>query len=317
MARLNISISDNLYDLTLKWRSRVNLSEVCARALQQELEALEFHRTVGELFSSLRAPTKLESEIASRYGLSETLLSDTSPDPANIREALGELAANYLSRYLCNDSLLAVGGGRQMWCVVRNLKPRQLKITITGLGVGQNDPRVLHAHSNTLTTLLWLLFSPRADARIVGGDETNIHAIWKGDLPISDYPKYFVVGSCGPFEDSCHLAPLLGEEATRYLLSKDVCGDFLYQFFDTEGKLVSAPPLEHQSILSADSLRKLSQRTDTKVILVAGGPEKLKTIRFTLEAGLCNVLITDIETARHLVDGDSEGLWKQPTSVKM
>ena len=230
MARLNISISDNLYELTLKWRSRVNLSEVCARALQQELEALEFHRTVGELFSSLRAPTKLENEIASRYGLSETLLSDTSPDPANIREALGELAANYLSRHLCNDSLLAVGGGRQMWCVVRNLKPRQLKITITGLGVGQNDPRVLHAHSNTLTTLLWLLFSPRADARIVGGDETNIHAIWKGDLPISDYPKYFVVGSCGPFEGNCHLAPLLGEEATRYLLSKDVCGYFLYQF---------------------------------------------------------------------------------------
>lgn len=317
MARLNISIPDNLYELTLKWRSRVNLSEVCARALQQELEALEFHRTVGELFSTLRTPTKLENEIILRYGLSEALLSDASPDPAKIRETLGELAANYLNRYLCDDSLLAVGGGRQMWCVVRNLKPRQLKITITGLGVGQNDPRVLHAHSNTLTTLLWLLFSPRADARIVGGDELNIDSIWKSDLPSADYPKYFVVGSCGPFEESCHLAPLLGQEATRYLLSRNVCGDFLYQFFSTEGELVPVPPLKHDSILSADLLRRMSKRADSKIILVAGGSEKLRTIRFTLEAGLCNVLITDSATAQHLLDGDSEDRWKQPIPVKM
>ncbi len=317
MGRLNISIPDNLYELTLKWRSRVNLSEVCARALQQELEALEFHRTIGELFSTLRTPTKLESEIASCYGLSEALLSDASPDPANIREALGELAATYLNRYLCGDSLLAVGGGRQMWCVVRNLKPRQLKVTITGLGVGQNDPRVLHAHSNTLTTLLWLLFSPRADARLVGGDELNIHAIWRGDLPVVDHPKYFVVGSCGSFDNSCHLAPLLGEEATRYLLARNVCGDFLYQFFNTGGELVPAPPLEHQSILSADFLRRMSKRADSKIILVAGGSEKLKTLRFTLRAGLCNVLITDLETARLLLDENSEGQWKQPIPVKM
>ncbi len=307
MARLNISVPDNLYDLTLKWRSRVNLSEVCARALQQELEALEFHRTVGELFSTLRTPTKLESEIASRYGLSEALVSDTSPDPVNIREALGELAANYLNRYLCDDSLLAVGGGRQMWCVVRNLKPRQLKITITGLGVSQNDPRVLHAHSNTLTTLLWLLFSPRADARIVGGDGHNIHSIWKSDLLSADYPKYFVVGSCGPFDESCHLGPLLGQEATRYLLSRNVCGDFLYQFFDTEGELISTPPLKHDSILSVDLLRRMSKRADSKIILVAGGSEKLKTLRFTLKSGLCNVLITDLETGRLLLDENSEG----------
>src|SRR3989442_3895699 len=194
MARLNVSISDELYALTLKWRSRVNLSEVCARALQQELDALEFHRNVGALFSALRPPTKLESELAARYGLCEALVSNTLSITGDAREILGELAANYLNRYLCDDSLLAIGGGRQMWCVVRNLQPRHLKVTITGLGVGQNDPRVLHAHSNTLTTLLWLLFSPRAEARIVGRDDLDINSIWKPDLPKADKPKYFVIG---------------------------------------------------------------------------------------------------------------------------
>ena len=317
MARLNISIPDDLYDLTLKWRSRINLSEVCARVLRQELEALEFYRNVGELFSVLRPPSSLENELAGSYGLCEALVTDASRSNGDEREILGEIAAKYFNRYLCDESLLAIGGGRQMWCVVRNLHPRQLKVTITGLGIGQNDPRILHAHSNTLTTLLWLLFGPRAEAQIVGREDLDVNSIWRSDLPTANYPKYFVVGSCGPFDGNCHLARLLEQQATKYLLSRNVCGDFLYQYFNEEGELVPPPPLKHQSVLSADLLRGLSKRADSRIILVAGGSEKLKTIRFTLAARLCNVLITDSDTARNLLAGDSEGLWKQATPVKM
>lgn len=295
----------------------MNLSEVCARALQQELEALDTHRNLGELLSMLRPPTALEDAIVARYGLCEVLVADASPNNSDAREILGQLAAKYLNRYLCDDALLAIGGGRQMWCVVRNLQARHVRISITGLGVGQNDPRILHAHSNTLTTLLWLLFSPRSEAQIVGQNDVDIDSVWKRDLPTTDRPRYFAIGSCGPFGPDCHLVGLLGEEATKYLLEMNVCGDYLYQFFDVRGELVPTPPINHKSILSADLLRRMSQRSDSRIILVAGGSEKLRTIKFTLAAGLCNVLITDSETAQHLLEGDSEGLWKQPTRVKM
>ena len=317
MARLNISISEELYSLSLKWRSQVNLSEVCARALQQELEAREFHRDLGGLFSLLQPPTKLEDAVAARYNLCAAVVSDASPNNGDSREMLGQLAANYLNRCLCDESLLAIGGGRQMWCVVRNLQPRRLKLTITGLGIGQNDPRVLHAHSNTLTTLLWLLFSPRSEAQIVGQNEFDVNSVWTHDLPRLDRPKYFVLGSCGPFHFGCHLMALLKDEASKYLLERNVCGDFLYQFFNVNGELVPSPPIKPKSILSADLLRSMSQRSDSRIILVAAGSEKLRTIRFTLAAGLCNVLITDSETARQLLEGDSEGLSKQPTPTKM
>jgi DNA-binding transcriptional regulator LsrR (DeoR family) len=317
MARLNISIPDDLYTLTLKWRSRVNLSEVCARALQQELEALEIHRNLGELLSMLQPPTALERAVVARNGLSEALVADASPNSSDGREVLGQLAAKYLNRYLCDDALLAIGGGRQMWCVVRNLTARHLRISITGLGVGQNDPRVLHAHSNTLTTLLWLLFSPRSEAQIVGQNDVDINSVWNDDLPTVDRPKYFAIGSCGPFGPACHLVGLLGEEATRYLLEMNVCGDYLYQFFDVRGNLVPTPPINHKSILPADLLRRMSRRSDSRIILVAGGSDKLTTIKFTLAAGLCNVLITDSETAQYLLKGDSEDLRKEPTPVKM
>ena len=316
MARLNISIPDDLYALTLKWRSRVNLSDICARALQQELEALEIHRNLGELLSMLRPPTELEDALVGHYGLCQAFVAHASANSGDGRELLGQLAAKYLNRYLCDDSLLAIGGGRQMWCVVRNLQARHLRVYITGLGVGQHDPRILHAHSNTLTTLLWLLFSPRSEAQIVGQNDVDVDSVWKHDLPILDRPKYFAIGSCGPFGADSNLAGLLGAEATRYLLDMSVCGDYLYQFFNLSGELVPTPPIKHKSILSAELLRRMSQRSDSRIILVAGGSDKLRTIKFTLAARLCNVLITDSETAQHLLEGDSEGLW-HPTPVTM
>ena len=133
-----------------------------------------------------------------------------------------------------------------------------------------------------------------------------LDTVWTADLPSAPYPKYFVVGSCGPFTATCPLANLLGEEAAAHLLKRQVCGDFLYCFFDKDGRLAPAPPLPHQSILPADLLRRLSLRPDARVILVAGGLEKLKIIKFVLTLGMCNVLITDPATTQRLLDANAE-----------
>ena len=55
-----------------------------------------------------------------------------------------------------------------------------------------------------------------------------------------------------------------------------------------------------RSNLGSDRLQQLSKRKDARVILVAGGEEKRRIVKQVLEAGLCNVLITDVESARHL-----------------
>src|SRR5262249_23525159 len=154
---------------------------------------------------------------------------------------------------------------------------------------------VLHAHANTLATMLWLLFSPRASARLVGA---NPEEILDPSLPLESYPKYFVVGSCAPFEADCPLARLLGNESSSLLLSRGASADFLYNFFDKSGRPVAVSLPGDQSILSAGCLSSLCKRPDTRVLLVAGGREKMGAIRSTLEAKLCNVLVTDIATAQ-------------------
>jgi DNA-binding transcriptional regulator LsrR (DeoR family) len=300
MGRLNVSLPDDVAPLVSKWRRKVNLSEICAQALRAELAAVESHRSAAALLSKIHRPASpLEQRLAEQYGLADVRVSgDPVEHEAGLRESLGGAAAEYLSEKLAAGAVLAIAGGRQSWCVVQHLGPRPLEISIVALGYRQNDPHVLHAHANTLTTLLWLLFSPRAVARLIGGDPEEILS---PSLPVQPEPKYFVVASCAPFFAGGPLARLLGEESTSALLAKGAVCDFAYNFFDKHGRLVPVAIPGDQSVLSVGSLSTLSRRPDGRVVLVGGGLQKVGAIRLALEARLCNTFITDTTTARNLV----------------
>lgn len=300
MGRLNVSLPDDLMPLVSKWRRKINLSEICAQALRDELTAVESHRSAAALLTKIRRPASaLERQLVERYGLVDVRISsDEAEDERRLRESLGSVGAEYLNQKLGAGAVLAITGGRQSWCIVQHLGPRPLEISIVALGYRQNDPHVLHAHANTLTTLLWLLFSPRAEARLIGGDPEEI---LNASLPVQAEPKYFVVASCAPFTAGCPLARLLGEEVSSTLLARGVACDFAYNFFDKHGRLVAIPVPGDQSIISAGCLSSLSRRPDGRVVLVAGGRQKVGAIRLALEAKLCNTLVTDTATARDLI----------------
>jgi DNA-binding transcriptional regulator LsrR (DeoR family) len=285
-----------------KWRRKINLSEICAQALRAELAAVESHRSAAPLLARIRPPVSpLERRLQERYALAEVrVAAGAVAHDADLRDSLGRLAAGYLGHRLASGAVLAIGGGRQSWCVVQHLEPRPLEVALVALGYRQNDPYVLHAHANTLTTLLWLLFSPRAQARLVGGDPQEVlHAA----LPVRPEPAYFVVASCAPFAAAGPLAKLLGQDATATLVAKGVAGDFAYNFFDKHGRLVPVALPGDQSLLPADCLAALSRRPDARVVPVAGGGQKVGAIRLVLEAKLCNTLVTDMATARILAGG--------------
>lgn len=299
MGRLNVSIPADLAPLVSKWRRRINLSEICSDALRAELLGIESHRSPRPLVATLRQPTDLEAGLAAQYGLLDVIV-DPQPHSGDrhLRQALGRLAAEYLNQRLSDGSVLAIAGGRQSWCVVESMGPRNIEVAIQALGYRQNDPQVLNAHPNTLTTLLWLLFSPRATARLVGSDPREVLDI---ALPVHAQPKYFVIGSGAPFARDCPLARLLTSKATEALLAAGVRGDVLYNFFDATGHPIDAPVQTEQSVLSRQTLSALSARPDSRIVVVAGGSEKAELIRRAMEAKLCNVLVTDAPTARQLL----------------
>lgn len=299
MARLNISIPSELAPLVSKWRRKINLSEICASALRSELAAVESHRSALPLLQRLRRPTGLEQALAERFSLRESrVMTEEVKDEHQIREALGAVAADYLNRNITQGSVLALGGGRQSWCVVEHMSPRQLEVDIVALGYRQSDPHLINAHPNTLITILWLLFSPKARAWLIGSDLKELFGSASAN---GDRSSYFILGSCAPFEKDSGLARLLGAEATRSLSSQNAAGDFLYNFFARDGKLIDVKVSAECSVLASNELLSLSKKPDARVVLVAGGKRKAETIRKTLEARLCNVLITDSVTGQWLL----------------
>ncbi|HVT17136.1 MAG TPA: sugar-binding domain-containing protein [Thermoanaerobaculia bacterium] len=307
MARLNISLPADLYEATKKWRGARNLSQICAQALAEELDAAETARAGEGLATILQPESRTEQALRAEFGLAEASVVDAGSGQEELRDALGRRGAEYLNRWLCDGSLLAIAGGRQMWGVVRHLSPRSVRVTITAVGVEQNDPRVLHVHPNTLTTLLWLLYSPGAAARLVAAIPPG--SLWFGALPPASRPSYFVLASCGPFSEASPFASLIGADATAALLRRRAAGDFNYVFFDQRGKILELAPdwplpggLRYSSVLPAALLRGLSARPDARVILVAGGSDKLPAISNALRHRLCNVLITDGASAAELLE---------------
>jgi len=299
MPRLNVYLPEDLAPLVGRWRARVNLSELCARSLRESLEALESGRTIGGLLDHLRGPTELESEVARKFGLRQAVIAPGASDADDVREVVAVAAANFLERTLADAMAFGVGGGRQMWEVVRRLRARPLRLQLAAIGAAQVDPTVLHAHPNTLVTLLWLLYSPRAVASLVGA--SGFGSLWtKSEAETGDTTR-LVMGSCSSFNVESSFVRLLGRRTAEELQSQGSAGDFLGVFFDGRGESLHLTTDAVTSLVDGDVLKASARRADTIVALAAGGSSKHTAIRLTLSSRLCNTLITDESTARALI----------------
>lgn len=301
MGRLNIYVPEEVHRLASKWRGSINLSEVCARALQEELQAAESGRAAGRLAQVLRSPSTGERALANRFGLAEVVLGEPPSRESDRRDTLGQTAAGYLDRVLSDGALMAVCGGRQMWSVVRNVAPRSVRVTLTASGFGQSDPKVLNAHANTLVTLLWLLFSPRAQAHLIGA--RTAAKLWDDALlrKEAETVQFVVFASCAAFAPDSSMASLLDRGDAAALSKSQADSDFAYTFFRKNGAVVPFTPAGSHFVLNAETLRALSARRDARVVLVAAGRDKERVIRTVLNQKLCNTLVTDADTAGRLM----------------
>jgi len=299
MGRLNVYLPDDIAGLAAKWRGTLNLSEICTEALRAQLGAAETGRTAEHIVRAFRPQSALERALMARYDLAAASVCQAPPHDNALRETIGRAAAAYLGRILHDDVTLGVGGGRQMWSVVQALAPRSLRLQISALGLAQNDPVVLHAHPNTLVTLIWLLCAPRGEAHLVGAKAFD--ELWTTNGPPKKDLRFCVACSCSPLQPDTPFANLLGSDAVAQLQARGVRGDYAYQFLDRAGNPVLFDLPDHASMLAAPRLQTLARRSDARVMLIAGGREKVEMMRLTLGAGLCNVLVTDDRTASVLV----------------
>src|SRR5690606_29820305 len=76
-------------------------------------------------------------------------------------------------------------------------------------------------------------------------------------------------------------------------------GDICFRFFDDQGVMIDSAIDNRVIGISPDQLRAVERRVG-----VAGGPRKVAAIRGALLGGWINVLVTDVDTANRLLEGN-------------
>src|SRR5688572_15521777 len=125
MPRLNIYLPEDVFELANRWRDAKNLSEICAKAIKDELGAEEEERAYSRVLEKVRPHTELELAILQRFSLADIRIAETPTDAKLLRDAIARTAASYLDANFCDDAVIGIAGGRQTWSVVQHLSPRR------------------------------------------------------------------------------------------------------------------------------------------------------------------------------------------------
>lgn len=107
-----------------------------------------------------------------------------------------------------------------------------------------------------------------------------------------------IIGGVGvPFpRDPIARSAMFGEKTAAELDGKDILGDYLNYHFDSDGRVLE-PCVLSRNRISWDDIQRIPQR-----IAIAGGPSKVPGILGLLRARGVNTLITDVATARGVLE---------------
>ena len=126
---------------------------------------------------------------------------------------------------------------------------------------------------------------------------------FSGDRSLVQYSKYWskldiIIGGVGvPFpRDPNARVAMFGEQEAAEIEGKDILGDYLNYHFDSDGN-VHSPCSLSSSRITWDEIQSIPQR-----IAVAGGPSKVPGILGLLRAKGVNTLITDVSTAKSVLE---------------
>ncbi|MCX6632778.1 MAG: sugar-binding transcriptional regulator [Candidatus Solibacter sp.] len=257
----------------------------------------------------------LEEALQHRYKVKEAIVVDSIEDDEQIVRDLGAAAAYYVETTLKPNDVVGISSwSAALLSMVDSMQPNSRANGIRVLqilgGVGNPGAEV---HATHLT---------RRFANLVGGRATLLPApgvVGSGEarrvllkdryvreaMAMMDTVTLALVG-IGSVEPSRMLAAsgnVFSASELQMLRAKGAVGDICLHFFDAGGRPVVTPLDER--VIGAE-LKQL--RGVTRVVGVAGGSRKIAAIRGALAGNLINVLLTDANTARQLVDSRREEL---------
>lgn len=250
----------------------------------------------------------LEKALEEKYKLKEVVVVEYV-EGASIINALGSAAATFLETTLvASDHIGLSSWSNTLLSTVEAMRSRPRKVVneviqlIGGVGTPQAQVQAsrLVSHLAELTSALpcymgvpgiaaskeirnAFLSDPALAQTLEAQKRITTLLVGIGAIPAS--PLLVASGNA------------LEKTEEQKLVNKGAVGEICLRYFDEEGKLMKTDFDDRIIAIDAKSMISIPRR-----IAVAGGPRKLKAIRAAILGGWCNILITDSETARQLLE---------------
>jgi DNA-binding transcriptional regulator LsrR (DeoR family) len=283
--------------------SRIKVSRLLRQARQEKI--VNIHITPVD-----DANIDLERVLCQKYGLDEVIAVPVKNGQAvDFYHELGVAAADTLQRSLQNKEVIAITWGRTLKAVVNNLpamtKP-EIRV-VQALG-GINSPDV-EINGSELARKLAQIVGARpillSSPGLVASREIR-DALIKDpqisrviDLAARADIALVGVGALN-LESLARRYNIISRDDFERLKARDVIGDIGLRYFNSQGEQVDDELHDRTIGLDLNQLRKVK-----RVIGVTGGPDKVESIRAALKGKLINVLITDDNTGKALLENST------------
>jgi DNA-binding transcriptional regulator LsrR (DeoR family) len=296
--------------------SQSNVSRLLKRALQEKIVRITIN-------AAQNVYTELEDALENAYALQEAIIVESSEgeNEQELLPVLGAAAAYWLETTLSAGEVIGISSwSSALLAMVNALSPfpRASGIKVVQILGGVGNPSA-EVHALQLTRRLSSLVQGESMFLTAPGVASSPEArlVLLQDPFVSSTIALFeqitlaLVG-IGSIEPSALLASsgnVFSLAELQTLRSAGAVGDICLRFFNAYGDLVATSLNDRVIGISAEQLRQVRRSVG-----VAGGIRKRAAIRGALLGQWINVLITDYQTARWLVD-NAPGVVHPPACV--
>ena len=276
-------------------RTRVN--RLLAQARDQGLVQINI---TGRLATCVA----LEEKLKQQYGLEDAIVVPTPPDQALIPQVIATAAAAALSDRLKDGMSVGVGWGRTLRLSIQSVPRRQLsQLSVVSLLGGLTRGSAMNPHE-TASHLADLV---GAQCYYVAAPALTDTQSMR-DLLVAQpmLREIFEKGekvdlaflSVGELTPTCTMTRvgLVSRTEVDDLIAAGAVGDICAHWIDDEGRLVDHPLNSRVVALSPEKLRAIPC-----VVIASGGRTKCAAMRGVLKGGMCDVVITDEQTAETIL----------------
>jgi len=257
---------------------------------------------VNDLYESL------ETALEKKFGLKEAYIVPSSADPDEVKNNLGKAGIKYLKRIITDGDVVGFAWGTTIGALSNIALVEKCDVVNADMIPLVGGPENLDSeyHVNTIVYKIANSFKAKSHylyaPAITGTAETK--AVIMQDDHCNKIVKFWdevsitISGVGAPIKSSnlVWTGPL-GTEYRDALREAGAVGEICSRFYDVNGKEVDTPLKDRTIAIDMEKLKTVPYS-----IGLAASPEKVPAIYGAMKGNFINVLITDEETAKLLID---------------